>query len=221
MTHRAAPAVAILGAICVTLSLFLLPWVSSLSPEAANAQIDHMLSDARFRVLLDNSQIPELQQLRTVEDIYQLFKTPSLQQLLALLRDHPHLTAWDLWRNAPRLDAGLRWLLLMTLLFSLAAVVGILVAWGNQRGNEGKTMAMICGGATALSLISLLWYVPTIDTFGLTSDFGVTCLCWLFGSHAGSGIWVAILGLGLLTASAAISATASRVHNESEYASYL
>jgi hypothetical protein len=88
----------------------------------------------------------------------------------------------------------------------LAAVTVIWVAFTlvSRLGRVSRTGTLFYSVGALLVFLLVLWYVPTVDTFGLRDDFGVALVCLLTGSHTGSGIWMALLGLLMIVVAGGI-----------------
>jgi len=200
--------ITVAGAGVIIVSIFLLPWVNFLDAKASDQQIAQFLSDARIRDLLE--QVPQLRQLlgiqrlATLEDVRHLFTNPELQKVFTLAPERQRLSGWALWHEVPRVNVFLRWSLLLAMILAAATVIWALFTLISRLGRVSRIGTLLYSVGALLVFLLVLWYVPTVDTFGLRDDFGLALVCLLTGSRTGSGIWVALLGLLMIAVAGGI-----------------
>lgn len=200
--YRTGKALTILGAMVVLLGLFLPPWIHFLEPGVADEQVSQFLNDARIQEVM--SRVPQIRQvleipdLENIDDVYELFTDPEMQQIISLTRETRHFSAWALRREMPRMAGPFRLGLLLALVVAITVTVWSALTLIGNPGQVGQGGTVICIVLTFVVLLWMLWYVPTVDTFGLRSDSSVDLACLLAGSQTGGGIWMTILGLALI-----------------------
>lgn len=193
----------VLGVALILLSLLVLPWIRFPDPVLWSERLSTFLSDPQIQNALDNT--PMLREWLgipvqvTPGSLDQLVKSPELKPILTIAGAQRRLTGWDLWRlpQGPTI-----WLRIS--LVSILGLVGVALVWlvlsvVPAARPHLNAFSLVLAIAAAIGLCALLWHLPTIDTFGAQNDFSLLYACFLAGTGAGSGIWVAMIGL-LLTA---------------------
>jgi hypothetical protein len=205
-----AKAAIALGSLCVLVSLLLLPWITFLDPQTADQRLAELLADPRVQSVIDKmpaqmrAQVG-LQWPPSSADIRTAFRAPELQGLIDATRQQRWLSGWTLWRSDLQASRLLRLSLLSAGVVAILAVIWLAVSGISSAGRAVRISAMAIAVGSGITLLLLLWQVPSVDTFGLRDNLGVLLICTLAGSRAGPGIWVALVGLVLLTAGFSIA----------------
>jgi hypothetical protein len=205
MANKWIAGVMLLGAFGILISIFFLPWVAFMDPKESDRQIVEFLTNTRIQEILD--RVPDLrvamgvQQIKTSEDVRNLFTDPEIKKMFGLIRERRALTGWAVWRDVPRIDESLGWAIALDLLAALITIVWSLVLFTAQLGDTAKRAAIALGAGVGFALALTVYQIPRVDTFGLRDDFQVALMCMLTGSYVGIGVWIALIGLTLIVAS--------------------
>ena len=89
------------------------------------------------------------------------------------------------------------WLLLAV---GIVTFVWSLVSLAELGLEINKLITTLCGVGAGLTLLALLWYLPSVDSFGIRDDFWLGLFLLVKGARIGIGVWGALIGLGLIVA---------------------
>ncbi len=174
-------------------------------------QVVQFLSDARIQDMLD--QVPQLRQMLGIArldpthavKVEQIFIQPELRHIALLAQERHWLSGWEILRGVVESQSLFRLTLLLALVTTALSMVCIIL---DHRAGLASFLrvgrvALLFGAG--LCFLMLLWYIPSVDTFGWRDEFGIAFVCLLTGSRAGSGIWGTLFGLLLTLVGSATS----------------
>jgi hypothetical protein len=201
--------ITIIGAVTVLIGVLGLPWVGFADPIDVDRQVADFLANVHVQDLLD--RIPQLREtlgisrMATTEDVSQLFASPDLRRILSWAREKHRFTGWDLWRRVPKVNRYLRWALMLAVVLAPASAILWILSMVTTSHPVSWLGTLAYALGAFLLFLWMVWLLPAVDTFGMRSDFGVALVCLLTGSHIGIGVWVTLLGLGLIAVGGGIN----------------
>lgn len=179
-------------------AITLLPWVHIQEPTYLDAQCQQLYQFANLSLLREH--LPCVPQTATADTAAAW--QPTTTELFTTLRGHKYLTGLQLLQQ-PAGATPFRWMLILSLASALLALLALLLynPISINRSVRLGTYAVIAT-LSALSLLTALWHLPSVDTFGIRGDFDKQLLFFLAGTHVGIGAWVVLVGLTMLVVSA-------------------
>lgn len=128
----------------------------------------------------------------------------GLTGVLSILGALVELRAWMLIALIPTPDLLIRLVLLLAGVAGVVGLIGLpvtLLAPVPVRRRAGCVQAIICGAAGLLLLLEM----PALDALGSEANLPVRFVLVLAGARAGISVWIAWLGLALLTSGGLIA----------------
>ena len=188
----------LVGAALVLLSFLVLPWVRFVPPpdrlEVAGWQQIVGTASGFLQYLglpTPPTQWPELGQA---------LSRPELSWLQEQIGTDVAWTGLDLVTKVAPMTIVLRVTLWLLLAVGVVTFVWSLISLAELGLEINKLMTTLCGVAAGLALLALLWYLPSVDSFGLRDDFWLSLFLLVKGARTGIGVWCALIGLGLIVA---------------------
>ena len=205
MSRNSVVAVTGLAALGVLFSLAL-PWVWFADVQTAPIQIADLLANQMIQDVL--TRYPDLPQALgvTLPDkldehvtVAQLFSEPTARKLATLAQQHQSLSGWSIWFEVPKIGEVLWFALLLSSLTALASLMCILAQGISGMNTIPVLIWQGCSGGTLLAMFVLISQIPALHTFGIQNDLSIALICAMNDSRMGSGVWLALVSLLLVT----------------------